>query len=45
MLEIKLVRTTSNNRLQVFYKINGIPGARFFNNFSKLDEFKAEYIL
>ncbi len=45
MLEITLVRTTSNNRLQVLYKINGIPGARFFKNFDKLDEFKAKYIL
>ena len=45
MLEITLVRTTSNNRLQVLYKLNGIPHAKFFNNFEALDEFKAQYIV
>ena len=45
MLEITLVRTITNNRLQVFYVLNGIKHARFFDNFDKLDEFKAQYIV
>ncbi len=45
MLEITLVRTTSNNRLQVLYKLNGIPHAKYFDNFEQLDEFKAQYII
>ena len=43
MLEITKVRTTSNDKLQVFFKINGIPGARIFKDFVALDKFKEQY--